>query len=181
MSYLCLILFLLKYKHLSFDFADFKFEYESIVLILLFVLLLSGMILSFYHAFSTRRKTLIEKKLMIIFAGILCGFSGIWGGTFMLLNSPTILTVFPIWNIFCGWVLLGALRVGELSEKHIRDENLKLNEVISATVILSIVFSLCYLIFKLNWATTFSICITWVTTVNKRVNSILIKQQIIKY
>ena len=118
---------------------------------------------------------------MVIFAGILCGFAGIWGGTFMLMNSPGILTIFPIWNIICGWVLLSALRGGGLSEDNVSDENVKLNAVISGTVVISIVFIVCPFTFKLNWATTFSICIAWVTTANRPVNSILAKQQTIKY
>lgn len=181
MSYICFLFLLLNYHNLSFGFDDFAFDYESIMITVLFLMFLSGMLLSFYHAFTRRQKTLLEKKLMIIFAGILCGFAGIWGGTFVLLNSQGVLVVFPIWNIINGFMLLIALRGGALSEENVRDENVGFGEVMSGTIIVSFVFLVCYHFFDLNWATTFSICIAWVTTMNSSFNSMLIKQKTIQY
>lgn len=181
MSYICLLFSLLNIKKLSFNPEDFYFSIEGILLTVLFLMFLAGMILSFYHAFTDRDKTPFEKRLMRIFAGILCGFAGVWGGTFALDNSLGVLTVFPVWNIFNGMVLLYALRGGGLSEDNIGDENVELSEVITATFMVSIVFLICHLVFKLNWATTFSICIFWVTTLTSPINTTLFKQQAIKF
>ena len=181
MSYVCLLFSIPNFQNLSLKSRDITINYENVMLAFLFLMFLSGMLLSFYHAFTRRHKTLIEKKLMVFFAGILCGFAGILGGSFVLLNSQKVLAIFPIWNIINGCILLGALRGGTLSEENIRDENAELGEVITGTIIVSFVFLICYFFFKLNWATTFSICIVWVTTLNSSINSIVLKQQTIKY
>lgn len=170
MSYICILLLLVNNPPQNWNFPSISFESESILLALLFLLFVAGMSLSFYHAFTNRKKKLIEKKLMLLFAAfVLCGFSGIWGGTYMLVHSPGWLTIFPIWNIMNGWVLLSALRGGILSEDNISDRNVELSQVISSTIIVSIVFFSGYFWLKLNWAVTFSICITWVTTLNKSI------------
>ncbi len=99
----------------------------------------------------------------------------------MLLNSIKVLVIFPIWNIINGCILLGALRGGVLSEKNVRDENVELGEVITGTIVVSFVFFICYFLFQPELGNTFSICIAWVTTLNSTINSILLKQQTIKY
>lgn len=177
MSYICILLFLVNTPQ-NWNLASVSFQSESIPLALLFLLFVTGMFLSFYHAFSNRKKTLIEKKIMVLFAALLSGFSGIWGGTYMLVHSPGWLTIFPIWNIINGWILLTALRGGSLSENNISDRNVELSQVISSTIIVSIVFFSGYLWLKLNWAVTFSICIIWVTTLNNSISSLTTKERI---
>jgi hypothetical protein len=59
---------------------------------------------------------------MLIFAVLLTGFSGIWGGTYMLVHSPGWLMVFPLWNIISGWILIGSLKGGSITEDNISDE-----------------------------------------------------------
>jgi len=178
MSYTCMLLFLVNNPPHNWDFSNMSIQSENFLLVLLFLLFMAGMFLSFYHAFTNRKKTLIEKKLMVLFAALLCGFSGIWGGTYMLVHSPDWITVFPLWNIISGWILLGALRGGGLSEENISDKNVQILQVVSSTVIVSFVFFSCYLGFKLNWATTFSICIAWVTTFNSSVNNLITRERI---
>ena len=177
-SYVCTLFFLVNKKSFSLNFSDFSISYDAFLMAILCLMLLSGYLLSLYHAFTDRRKTLIEKKLMLVYAAIVCGFSGIWSGTYMLVESPNMLIIFPVWNIISGWILLGALRGGSLTEDNIDDENVHFGQVVSSIIIISCVFFFCYIFFKLNWAATFSICLTWVTTLNGSINQISMKEKI---
>jgi len=177
-SYVCTLLFLVNIKSFSLENTEFTVSYDAFLLAMLCLILLSGYLLSFYHAFTDRRKTLIEKKLMLVYAAIVCGFSGIWSGTYMLVESPNMLIVFPIWNIISGWILLGALREGSLTEENVGDENVRFGQVASNTIIISCVFFFCYIFLKLNWAATFSICLVWVTTLNGSINQVSMKERI---
>lgn len=180
-SYICLLLLISNIDSLSLDLSDRSVAdngADFVVLVIFFVILISGFFLSFYHAFSEREKTLIEKKLMLFYAAITCGFSGIWGGTYMFLNSKNILLIFPIWNIISGWILVSSLRGASLTEDNVSDENVHLGQVLLSTSMITCIFFLCYFFFKLNWATTFSICLAWVTTLNGSANQLLIREKI---
>jgi disulfide bond formation protein DsbB len=178
MSYICILFFLVNFQSLSWNFTEFSFEIDSFLLIILFLILISGLFLGIFHAFTNREKTLIEKKLMLIFAALFCGFSGIWGGTYMLIESPGWLIAFPIWNIINGWILISALKGGSITEENVSDENVSINQVILSTAIISTVFFFCYLVINLNWAATLSICLTWVTSLNGKFNATLTKDRI---
>ena len=96
----------------------------------------------------------------------------------MLMHSPNWLIAFPIWNIFNGFYLLGALRARAITEENISDENITPPQVILSSLITSIVFLLCYIWLKLNWAATISICLTWATTFSNPVNAVVFKERI---
>ena len=180
-SYVCLLFIITNASDISLDMHSISITdniKDSIILSIFFIIIIFGFLLSLYHAFSDRKKTLIEKKLMLFFAAITCGFSGIWGGTYMLLNSKNILIVFPIWNIISGWILISSLRSNNLNEDNVSDENVHLGKVLLGLIIITGIFFLCYSFLKLNWATTFSICLVWVTTLNSTVNSLFIRERI---
>ena len=146
MSFTCILLIATnvgaKWKSYNISFSNFDFG--SFVICLLFV---SGLILCFYHAFSNRPKKLIEKKLMIFFAVIVNGFSGIWGGTYLLLHGQRFLNLFPIWNIVNGVLLIGMLRAGALNEDNIADDNVSFTDLVVGSTVVCIVFFFCNFIF----------------------------------
>jgi hypothetical protein len=175
MSYVCFLLFIINSPPQTWSLDKISIQIEDFWLIILCLLFLTGMILSFYHAFSDRNKSLIEKKIMLLFAVLLIGFSGIWGGTYMFLHSSGWLTAFPIWNIVSGWILIVGLRAGSVNEENISDDNVELTQIISSAIVVGLIFFGCYIWLELNWAATLSICIAWVTTLNNTVSTVIFR------
>lgn len=175
MSYVCLLFFLVNNPPHKWRLDNIKIQIDDFALAGIFSLFILGLILCFYHAFTKREKTLIEKKIMLLFAVLLCGFSGIWGGSYVLEHSSGIITLFPIWNILSSFMLFGSFRSGMLKEDNVSDENVGLRQVLLSSGVVTLIFICCEYYFKVNWAATFSICITWVTTFNSTLNSTLFK------
>ncbi|MFC1824849.1 hypothetical protein ACFL9T_19240 [Thermodesulfobacteriota bacterium] len=178
-SYVCILLILVKNPPNSWNFEELTFSIEGFKTIFIFIPFIAGMLLCIYHAFSKRKKTSFEKLLMIFFAAIINGFSGIWGGTYMILNSEEwAFYIFPIWNITSGFLLLAMLRGPAIGEECISDENVAFSQVFVGTIIVSGIFYLGYSVFDLNWAVTFSICVAWSTNVNSAFDSLIFKERI---
>jgi len=133
--------------------------------------LLGGMALSVFHAFSSRPKTPTEKTWMGAFAmatngiaGIACGmelFSGQWHWT----------AIFPLWNILSGVVLLYLMALAP--EDAVTDENAALSDILFGLAVLSCLFAYCQYSAHLNWAITFSVCVAYSTSLNQPLRNIL--------
>jgi hypothetical protein len=174
MSFSCI---LLAGTHIIFEWEQYKFSASNpdleVLLIILFFL--TGLFLSFYHAFTDRQKTITEKKFMLLFAVIINGFSGIWAGSYFLQYSRGVFAVFPILNIINGFYLLMMLRAGEMNEQNISDENATINQVIVCSIVVFILFILCQFVFGFVWAETLSICVVYSTNFNLTVNGIILR------
>ena len=167
MSYVLVLLILVHKPPWNWTLANFKFKFDNIFFLVLIFGFLSGMFLCLFHAFSNRQKTLIEKKVMVFFAAILNGFSGIWAGTYILYNPVAWgLSLFPLCNIISGFILLALLRGGGIDEGCIDDDNVSVKRVLSIIIIVTGIFSICHFYFNLVWAINFSICMTWSTNIN---------------
>ena len=119
---------------------------------------------------------------MLIFAVILNGFSGIWGGTYILTYSEGWgLSFFPLWNIISGFILLCLLRESAIGEECIDDGNVSLKRLTLSTVIITLLFSVCHYYFELAGALNLSICIVWATHLNNFTDSLLIKEDKVSY
>ena len=181
MGYICILILAVNANITVSTFKDFSFSGPGTsFFIVLFLPLLFGMLLCLYHAFTNRKKTRIEKKIMLLFAAVINGFSGIWGGTYILTHTKGFIAVFPIWNIISGFILLNFLKEDRFSDSYIEDdcisdENVSPSEIIVGAVIITVIFYVCYCMFDLNWAATFSICIAWATSMNRTFNSMLHK------
>lgn len=179
MGYMFVLFVVINNPPTHWDMSNIKINLESLKFILFMFPFSVGMLLCIYHAFTDRKKTSIEKKLMIFFAAIINGFSGIWGGTYILVhNSGWGFSLFPVWNIISGFILLTLLRSTDFEEKTISNDNVSLSQLFSSTVILSGIFYLCYFAFQLTWAATFSICIAWTTNLYSTVNSLMFRERI---
>lgn len=179
MSFVCILLILVNNPPHKWTMQNFTFSTEGIGTLFIFLPFLVGMFLCIYHAFTDREKSSLEKKLMVFFAAIINGFSGIWGGTYLLLHSSGwALSIFPIWNIISGYILLGLLRADEIEEECIGDENVSLTQVLVGSIIILGIFSICHFVFNLIWSATFSICIVWSTNINSTFNSLIFRERI---
>jgi hypothetical protein len=154
------------------------FELELSLPPIIFVL---GIVYCLYHVFTKRRKTDFEKFMMLLFAISVNAVSGIAAGMHILshafdalpgdasviqLTPAIILILFPFWNIFNGVWLLFILRFQIIDESVITDENATPLQVLLGSMILLLVFLLCYTVFKLHWIITLSICVGCATSVS---------------
>lgn len=179
MSFVFILLLLVNNPPHKWNFRDISITSDNLGLILIMMAFLAGLFLCIYHAFSKRRKTLFEKKLMMFFAAIINGFTGIWGGTYILVHSGGWgLSVFPIWNIISGYMLIGLLRTSNIEEECIGDEDVTFLQILMSTTVVSAIFYICHYVFVLNWAMTFSICVAWATNLNSSLNLLVFKERI---
>jgi len=131
-----------------------------------------GLVLSGYHIFSSREKGDTEKYLMLFFAVITNGVSGLVGAVYVLRHSMILFAVFPILNIVSGGVLILMLWVDTIDRDCIDDRDGTPLQALVGLIAEVALFAVCTLVFKLNWAVTFSICIAYATNVNHIVQGV---------
>ena len=137
----------------------------------------SGLLLSIYHAFTDRPKTLLEKSFMLFFAVLLNSFSGIMAGMYDLHTASGWLVIFPLLNIINGVVLLFIFRMGILSEANISDRHASRNQFILTAAIVFILFAVCHYLFYLIWMQTLSICVAYATNLGRAVPSLILGEK----
>jgi len=157
-----------------------KVNYKSLIGLLIILLsFFTGLFLSIYHAFSGRKKTLLEKQFMLIFAVWMNGLGGIVSGTYIMYQKAAWLSIFPGWNLISSFLLILYAKLEIIDENNICDENAKLEHVISSTIILSIVFMVCHYIFNFHMLITFSVCISCISFITSLINSTILKIKIL--
>jgi hypothetical protein len=146
----------------------YKFVYTDIDIRGYFFIFIvfSGMVLSLIHIILKREKTDIEKTLMLIFAIMVNGLSGIAAGSYMLKNAHGVLMIFPIWNIINGVLLLLMFRLNFIDESCIVGENTPIFKTIVGSIAVFSAFYVCQYMFELYWAVTFSICVAYATNLS---------------
>lgn len=132
---------------------------------------LLGMGLSLYHVFTTRKKILAEKYLMLMFAVLVNAAAGIFAGLHLLKHTSGWLAVFPVWNIINGILLLLMFRYRVLDAHSISDRDATPVQMMFGFVAVMIIFLVCKLAFRLYWALTFSICVAYAATLDKAIQS----------
>jgi DNA-directed RNA polymerase subunit RPC12/RpoP len=139
-----------------------------------FLVFMGGLCLSICHVFTTKKKTDIEKWVMLIFAVLANAGTGIIAGIYVIKNSAVRnwLLVFPIWNIINGVLLLLMLRFRIIDEECISDRKATLVQIILGLIAVLAIFIFCNYVFKLYWAITFSICIVYTTSFDSALQSV---------
>jgi len=164
----CLVCFLnpeLKAIAIKLLITDFDWHlYPIYALILLF---LSGMILSVFHALSGVRMTPGQRTSMLFFAVMANLFSGLVAGACLLASTFGILAVFPLWNILNAVLLLLLCRIGIVNEQAVSDDAPSKIELLVGTLAVCVTFSVCQFVFDLNWAITFSICMSYASGLSR--------------
>jgi len=131
-----------------------------------------GLVLSGYHIFCFKDTAATEKYLMLFFAVITNGVSGLVGAVYVLRHSMILFAVFPILNIVSGGVLILMLWVDTIDRDCIDERDGTPLQALVGLVVEVALFAVCTLVFKLNWAVTFSICIAYATNVNHIVQGV---------
>jgi hypothetical protein len=131
-------------------------------------LTLLGLLLSLIHAFSSRKKTTLEKSLMAIFGMSINGLIGVQCGLEQLRNETTWLIIFPIINILSAVALFYQLGLSNLQDR-VQDEDIRLGDVLLGSLILLGVFIYCSQYARLDWKYTYSICVAFTTTTERMI------------
>jgi DNA-directed RNA polymerase subunit RPC12/RpoP len=138
------------------------------------VLFLATLGLCIYHVFTTREKTVFEKRVMVGFAVLTNLVTGTIAAVYTLTNAVASdwLLVFPIWNIINGVLILLMVSLGIIDEECISDRDATLVQIILGLVAVLIIFVFCNYVFKLYWAITFSICIIYTTSFDRALQNV---------
>jgi hypothetical protein len=149
-------------------------QVDDLRIYILVLLFLAGLGLSLYHVFTRREKTILEKRLMMLFAVLTNAGAGIISGWYVLKNSDVNdwQLVFPIWNVINGALLLLMLRFKIVDEECISDRDATPVQIFLGLTAVLVIFALCNYVFKLYWAITFSICIVYTTSFDKALQSV---------
>lgn len=136
-------------------------ELGSVLVSTLGVVFLIGLALCLYCVLIEWEKSRFGKYAMLCFAILSNGFCGIFVSMYIMDKSAGasgIFFVLPIWNIINCVLLVGSFR-----EKNISDEKATILEVFFGLIIIVGIFGICYFVFELYWALTFSICVIFAT------------------
>lgn len=142
--------------------------------VLFLLLFTAGLVLSLYHVFTERRKTIVEKGAMLLFAVLTNGVSGIYASVHILSRTTDTHLVFillPIWNIINCLFLLVSYRLGIINADNISDVDVRPSEALFGFIIILAIFAVCQFVFKLYWALTFSICVIYATSFSDALSS----------
>jgi hypothetical protein len=138
------------------------------------VLFLATLGLCIYHVFTTREKTVFEKRVMVGFAVLTNLATGTIAAVYTLTNAVASdwLLVFPIWNIINGVLILLMVSLGIIDEECISDRDATLVQIILGMAAVLVIFVFCNYVFKLHWAITFSICIIYTTSFDRALQNV---------
>jgi hypothetical protein len=135
-------------------------------------LFMLGMFLCLYHVFTSRKKTDIEKGIMLLFAITVNAATGFIAGFYALKNCAGWLLIFPAWNIINSALIIIMQYVNLFDENQISDREATIPQVILGLAATLIIFYICNNVFKLHWAVTYSICIIYTTSFDRGLQSV---------
>ena len=173
MSFACSLLLLTSAFSIKWNISESMLRGDDLSSLVIAAFFLAGLVLSIYHAFTDRPKTEFEKMLMVIFAVILNGFSGIVAGTYVLEEVRGWLMIFPILNIVNGAFLLVMLRSNVISSDNVSDERVSLTHVALTGTLIVILFIICQYVLNLLWMQTLTICVVYSTNFNRNINHLI--------
>jgi hypothetical protein len=130
--------------------------------------------LCIYHVFTTREKTVFEKRVMVGFAVLTNLVTGTIAAVYTLTNASAAnwLLVFPLWNIINGILLLFMAFLRVIDEECISDRDATAKQVVLGLMAVFVIFIFCNYVFKLHWSITFSICSIYTTSFDRALQSV---------
>jgi hypothetical protein len=141
---------------------------------ILLVLIGISVSLSLVGVFFTWYKPTPVKYLMLTFAVLATGGTGVIAGLIALeLSSRWWMMIFPVWNIINGATLLVLFRAGMMDADCIVDRKPNLWQVAVTFTLIALIFAVCQFGFKLHWAITYSICVCYTMSLNHTLNDLI--------
>ncbi len=134
-------------------------------------LFISGLILSIFHAFSSKRKSVTSKIIMLVFALGISGVSGTIASIQIINYYNGLLLVFPVLNIFSSIILL--YLIGFANDSMMDDDDASKRDLFVGSVVVITTFLLCNFWFDFHWSITFSICVTYAMNLNELLGNLI--------
>ena len=153
----------------SFFLGDSTDKYSNSFLIIA-ILAFIGFVMSIYHIFSTRLKNFVDITAMGIFIMLTNGLVGILAGIEILPKQISLLSIFPIWNILTGILLLYQMSTVNF---HISDENSHYAEIIICSIALVIIFVYSEINLHLSWVMALSSTLFYSSLINQIISTLL--------
>lgn len=125
-----------------------------------------GMVLSLVGVFYRKPKPEPVKWLMLCFAVMVTGGTGIYAGYVWLTTARGWLVVFPAWNLLGAAIPLLLFRAGLLDTDVILDTTVRLSQVVITLVVTVVLLLACLCVFSLHWAIAYSICVAYTMSLN---------------
>jgi hypothetical protein len=170
MSFSALVVFGLN-KTLQSDFFQYVLRAQDIrITYLLFPLFIAGLALSLAHAMVPRKKSELERELMLFFAVFLQAPTGIVAGFVILQDSAGFFILFPVWNILSGIALLFFLRSDIINTSSITDGTHCRTQVAIAAIAVIAIILVCHYFLTLHWAITLSISIAVASSLSEAID-----------
>lgn len=146
----------------------------NLKLILLLLLCLLGMLLAIFHVFSHREKSDFEKQAMITFGITANVIASFFAGSFGFASSKGLMSLPPLLSVLNACVLLTFCAMGLINGSNISDRNAdSLVEIgFSAASVITII-AVTSITLGLHWSESYSICIIYVTYLNKVVTEMV--------
>ncbi len=153
----------------------------SLGVIFLFLPFSVGLVLSVFHAFSTRRKAFPEKATMLFFAVAISAVTGLYAGWLILKAATHILwSIVALWNlIYAGLLILKFEHVvveDDLDGDYVSDTDATLGEIIFASISVLVILLSCHYWFDLPWAITYSVCIAYITSFDRALRKVCLRR-----
>ncbi|HNY77072.1 MAG: hypothetical protein RBS72_01245 [Sedimentisphaerales bacterium] len=131
-----------------------------------------GMVLSLVGVFYPRPKPKTVKWLMLCFAVMVTGGTGIYAGYIWFTTARGWLLVFPASNILSAAVPLLLFRAGLLDTEVILDTTARLSQVVVTLVVTVVLLATCLYVFRLHWAIAYSICVAYTMSLNHAITDV---------
>lgn len=135
-------------------------------ILLLFGAACVGMVFSLLGVFFRSRKPETIKWLMLIFAVLVSGGTGVYAGYIALKATQGWLIIFPAWNILTGGLLLLTLTYDQWDPNCIIDKPATTGQIVLTVVTACIIVGVCQYGFEMHWAITYSICVGYITNLH---------------
>jgi DNA-directed RNA polymerase subunit RPC12/RpoP len=131
-----------------------------------------GMVLSLVGVFYTKPKPDAVKWLMLCFAVVVTAGTGIYAGFIWFTTTHGWLVVFPAWNVLNATIPLVLFREGLLDTELIVDTVARFWQVAVTLVVTTAIVALCVYYFRLHWAITYSICVSYTMSLNHAITDV---------
>lgn len=134
-----------------------------IICLAIYIIFFMGWSISLVYVFTRLPKRDVYKWAMLLFAVLVTHGTSVAAAFHSIKQGFSWLLIFPIWNVISGLILLGYGAFQQIGIDDMPDDDAEPVEVILAVAVLGVLIWACQYKFKLHWAITYSICVSYST------------------